>query len=158
MSTPSRVCANCGAKRGVGLRAWHDWDDLAYCADCWDSVGKERAQGMVDDAEKVLVSTTDTLDGYRVTNYRGVESAEVVIGTAFLSELSGDLADFLGARSTAFEKKLSEAKTVAFLLLKMKATRAGGNAVIGVDLDYTEFTKNRIGLIVNGTVVTIEPR
>jgi hypothetical protein len=30
--------------------------------------------------------------------------------------------------------------------------------VLAIDLDYTEFSGNRIALIINGTLVRIEPR
>ena len=35
--------------------------------------------------------------------------------------------------------------------------KKGGDAVVGIDVDYTEFSGNRIGLIVNGTIVKLEP-
>jgi uncharacterized protein YbjQ (UPF0145 family) len=38
-----------------------------------------------------------------------------------------------------------------------KADDKGGNAVVAVDLDYAEFSGNRIALIINGTLVRIEP-
>jgi len=39
--------------------------------------------------------------------------------------------------------------------LSYRAYELGGNAVVGVDLDYTEFSGNRIGLIANGTIVEV---
>ncbi len=104
-------------------------------------------------ASNVLLTTTPTIEGHRIVSYLGIESVEIVIGTGFFSELSGDISDFFGIRSKAFEAKLQEAKQVAFDLLKTRAEQKGANAVVGVDLDYTEFTGNRIGLIVNGTMV-----
>jgi uncharacterized protein YbjQ (UPF0145 family) len=32
----------------------------------------------------------------------------------------------------------------------------GANAVVGVDIDYTEFSGNRIGVVASGTIVCIE--
>jgi len=65
------------------------------------------------------------------------------------SEFGGDVADFFGARSTArstaFEEELQQAKRAALDKLKYRAFEKGDNAVIGVDLDYTEFSGNRIG-------------
>jgi uncharacterized protein YbjQ (UPF0145 family)/DNA-directed RNA polymerase subunit RPC12/RpoP len=108
-------------------------------------------------AESVIVTTTPSIDGHRVTNYLGIESVEIVIGTGFFSELSGDVSDFFGQRSKGFEGKLQEAKRVAFNILKTRAAGKGANAVIGIDLDYTEFSGNRIGLILNGTLVRVAP-
>jgi uncharacterized protein YbjQ (UPF0145 family) len=113
----------------------------------------QRAAEVAERAANVLVTTTPTIEGHRIVSYLGIESVEIVIGTGFFSELTGDISDFFGVRSKAFEGKLQEAKKAAFDLLKTRAEQKGANAVVGVDLDYTEFTGNRIGLIVNGTMV-----
>jgi uncharacterized protein YbjQ (UPF0145 family) len=105
----------------------------------------------------VTVTTTPHIDGYRVKRYISIESVEYVIGTGYFSELNSDWSDFFGARSSAFEAKLSRAKSDTMLRLKYLAISQGGNAVIGIDLDYTEFSGNRVALILNGTIVEIEP-
>jgi uncharacterized protein YbjQ (UPF0145 family) len=92
-----------------------------------------------------------------VERYIDIESVEIVAGTGMFSELGGDIADFFGSRSTAFEQKLQHAKKTALNRLRYIAFERGGNAVIGVDLDYTEFSGNRIGLIANGTIVKLRP-
>src|SRR4051794_19822330 len=62
-----------------------------------------------------------SLDGYRVKRYLGVESVEFVIGTGAFSEISSSLSDFFGARSSAFEGKLRQAKNHALDALKYAA-------------------------------------
>ena len=106
-------------------------------------------------AKSVVVTTTPSLEGWVVTEYLGIESVEFVIGTGPISELVSEVQDLFGARSSPFEKKLQAAKQTAFETLKYRAALKGGNAVVGVDLDYIEFSGNRIGLIVNGTVVSV---
>jgi uncharacterized protein YbjQ (UPF0145 family) len=118
---------------------------------------EEKKIELAERAASVLVTTTPTVEGFRVVSYLGIESVEIVIGTGFFSELTGDISDFLGQRSKAFESKLGDAKRIAFEVLKKRAAEKNANAVIGIDLDYTEFSSNRIGLIVNGTLVRIEP-
>jgi len=105
---------------------------------------------------KIKISTTSNLEGYRIIDYIDIESVEIVIGTGFFSELTSDISDFFGARSTAFEEKMQKAKRLAFDKLKLVALERKGNAVIGIDIDYTEFNSNKIGVIVNGTIVKIE--
>ncbi|KDR96715.1 Uncharacterized conserved protein YbjQ, UPF0145 family [Peptoclostridium litorale DSM 5388] len=102
------------------------------------------------------MTSTNNIDGFGVRKYICIESVEIVIGTGVFSEISTGIEDFLGERSTAFENKLKNAKEIAFKKLRMHAAEKGGNAVIGIDIDYTEFTSNRIGLIANGTVVEME--
>lgn len=88
----------------------------------------------------------------------GIESVEYVIGTGMFSEMSSSVADVLGGRSTAFEQKLQYAKKVAVSTLKIRAAAQGANAVVGVDMDYAEFSGNRVALILNGTLVEIAQR
>lgn len=106
--------------------------------------------------QHIPITTTPTLEGYRVSKYVGIESVEVVIGTGPFTEFGAGVADFFGQRSTGFELKLQQAKQAALQKLRFLALRQGGNAVIGVDLDYTEFSGNRIGVVANGTIVEVE--
>ena len=105
----------------------------------------------------IILTTTNSMDGFRVTKYIDIESVELVIGTGLFSEIGGGFADFFGARSTAFEQKLQQAKRMALDKLRFEAFKRDGNAIVGVDLDYTEFSGNRIGLIANGTIVQVVP-
>ncbi len=108
-------------------------------------------------ADRVVVTTTHSIDGYRVRKYLGVESVEFVIGTGVFSEITTNIQDLVGMRSSAFEGKLQAAKRQAFDALKLIAVERGANAVLGIDLDYIEFSGNRIGLVLNGTLVEIVP-
>jgi uncharacterized protein YbjQ (UPF0145 family) len=103
------------------------------------------------------VTTTPSIDGHRITKHLGIESVEFVIGTGVFSEVSTSFADFFGLRSTAFESKLQVAKTIAMDSLKCLSVERGATAIVGIDIDYCEFTGNRIALIINGTLVRAEP-
>lgn len=120
-----------------------------YCLTC--------AKAIIEDGVKdIIITTTNNVDGYKVAKYIDIISEEVVIGTGLFTEFNGNMADLFGARSTGFEKKLQDAKDAGFKKLKFKAFEKDGNAVIGVDIDYTSYSGNRTGVIVNGTVVRIE--
>lgn len=121
-----------------------------FCSDCALKFVQEVVAA-------IQVTTTPSLDGSFVKRYLGVESVEIVIGTGMFSEFSSSVADFLGTRSSAFEQKLQGAKRAALDKLRWVASERGGNAVVGIDLDYTEFSGNRIGLIANGTIVEVAP-
>ncbi|MBI1913085.1 MAG: heavy metal-binding domain-containing protein [Deltaproteobacteria bacterium] len=142
-------CYTCGSVPGFLGGPLVEFQSKEYCRKC--------AEGAIDEASSVvMVTTTHNFDGYRVQRYIEIESVEIVIGTGIFSEITGEFSDFFGSRSSAFEKKLTRAKEVAFKKLKYQAFMKGGNAVIGIDMDYTEFSGNRIGLIVNGTIVELE--
>jgi len=144
---------------------------IYHCPKCSEELAAEKATQRKKDAEaekqrierlmqlsrKVIITTTPGIDGYRVKRYLGIESVEFVIGTGVFSEMTSSISDFFGARSSAFETKLRAAKQHAMEALKFLAAEKGANAVVAVDLDYTEFSGNRIALIINGTLVLVEP-
>ena len=157
----SRECELCKKKEKV-LGLWKSLSsdepsvslvaikDKVYCEEC--------GRKYIEDAlSKIQLTTTNSIDDYKVKRYIDIHSVEIVIGTGVFSEFTGEISDFFGQRSTTFEKKLQEAKKAALDKLKYRAFEQDGNAVIGIDLDYTEFSGNRIGLIANGTIVEIIP-
>lgn len=146
-------CESCGMTLKTGLLSIDKPINVKGKIFC-----SNRAQKYVDDAaSRILITTTVNIDGYKVKRYIDIDSVEIVIGTGIFSEFTGAVSDFFGERSTAFEKKLQNAKENALKKLKYRVFEKGGNAVIGIDLDYTEFSGNRIGLIANGTIVEVEP-
>lgn len=78
------------------------------------------------------------------------------MGTGFLSSFSASFADLTGGRSGLFADKLQTGKEEAMKKLEGRARQLGGNAIIGIDIDYTTFTSDIMGIIVNGTAVKIE--
>jgi len=144
--------ANCKVcKKGGGfLKGLIEIKGETYCSSCAEEFKNELFK-------KIILTTTPSVDGYRVKRYIDIESVEIVIGSGMFMEISGEVSDFFGMRSTAFEKRLQEGKKTAFGKLKYRAFERDGNAVIGIDIDYTEFSGNRIGIVVNGTVVELEP-
>lgn len=84
----------------------------------------------------MLLTTTNNIEGRTIEDYRGVISAEVIIGANFLKDIMGGLRDFFGGRSGTYEKVLEEARQNALNELSHKAQAMGANAVIGIDLDF----------------------
>ena len=84
----------------------------------------------------MLVTTTSTLDGKRITKYLGLVSGEAILGANIFRDLFAGIRDIVGGRSAAYEEELRKAKDIAIEEMKQQAAALGGNAVIGVDLDY----------------------
>ena len=162
-------CLDCGKKQTL-IRGFFDICD--ECSAKKQKVDKELEEErqevrkkkqevrkrLQEAAERVILTTTNTVDGYYVKKYMGIESVEYVIGTGLFSEVVTEVQDVFGARSSPFEKKLQKAKQEAFEVLKLLAAQKDANAVVGIDLDYTEFSGNRVALILNGTLVQLAPR
>ena len=106
----------------------------------------------------MLVTTTPTIEGGRITRYFGSVSGETIIGANVFRDFLAGIRDFVGGRSGAYEEVLRQAKDTAIREMEEQAARLGANAVIGVDLDYETVGGSGSMLMVTatGTAVTIE--
>ena len=84
----------------------------------------------------MLVTTTPTIEGGRITRYYGIVSGETIIGANVFRDFFASIRDVVGGRSGSYEEVLREAKDIALREMQEHARAMGANAVIGVDLDY----------------------
>jgi uncharacterized protein YbjQ (UPF0145 family) len=105
--------------------------------------------------KKMLMTSGYNFEGYTITEYLGVFSGECALGTGFLSSLGAGISDFLGTNSKMYSNKLKEAKEYALDQLQSQITEAGGNAIIGLDIDYVSFSADIMGVVASGTAVKL---
>ncbi|WP_085866631.1 heavy metal-binding domain-containing protein [Pseudoruegeria aquimaris] len=103
----------------------------------------------------MIVTTTPTVEGRRITAYHGVVVGEAIIGANVFRDIFAGITDIIGGRSGAYEVSLGEARIAALAELEQRAAEAGGNAVVGVDLDY-EVINNMLMVSASGTAVTLD--
>jgi len=84
----------------------------------------------------MLVTTTHTLEGKRISDYLGLVSGEAILGANIFKDFFASVRDIVGGRSAAYEKELRRAKEIAINEMAEEAAGLGANAVVGVDLDY----------------------
>lgn len=106
----------------------------------------------------MLVTTTPTLDGMRITKYLGLVSGEAILGANIFRDLFAGIRDIVGGRSAAYEQELRKAKDIAVQEMIDQAKSLGANAVVGVDLDYETVGQSGGMLMVSasGTAVIYE--
>jgi len=105
-----------------------------------------------------MISTTTTLiEGHPVREYKGIVTGEVIVGANIFRDLFASVRDIVGGRSGSYEDVLARARTQALEEMEAEAQRRGGNAVIGVDLDYEVLGANGSMLMVScsGTAVVV---
>ena len=105
----------------------------------------------------MLITTTPTVEGHRITTYYGVVSGEAILGANVFRDFFASIRDFVGGRSGSYEKVLGDAREHALAEMAERARRLGANAVVGVDLDYGAIGASESMLMVTatGTAVTI---
>ncbi|MGY6557680.1 MAG: YbjQ family protein [Nitritalea sp.] len=104
----------------------------------------------------MIVSTTPSLEGYTITAYLGVVSGETIIGANIFKDFFASITDIVGGRSGAYERVLREAKSTAMAEMEAQARAFGGNAVVGIDLDYETIRDGMLMVTASGTAVRVE--
>lgn len=84
----------------------------------------------------MIITTTPTLEGRAIAEYRGLVTGEAILGANIFKDLFAGVRDIVGGRSGAYEQELAKARTIALQEMTASASAMGADAVVGVDLDY----------------------
>ena len=106
----------------------------------------------------MIVTTTQSVEGYRITGYYGIVFGEVVTGVNFLRDIGAGLRNVFGGRSAGYENELEQARNKALREMEERAAKMGAHAVVGVDLEHDlergfTVTESGITVVPKGTVV-----
>lgn len=105
----------------------------------------------------MIVTTTPSVEGYKVAGYYGIVFGEVITGINFLRDFGAGIRNIVGGRSQGYEEELQQARTEALAELEQRAAALGAHAVIGVDVDYEVLGQgNMLMVTASGTAVTLE--
>jgi uncharacterized protein YbjQ (UPF0145 family) len=106
----------------------------------------------------MIVTTTPSVEGKRVTRYLGIVTGEAILGANIFKDFFASIRDIVGGRSSAYENELRKARTIALTELQQSAAELGANAVVGIDIDYETVGGNGSMLMVSvsGTAVVVE--
>lgn len=106
----------------------------------------------------MLVTTTPSIEGKKVAEYKGIVFGEVISGVNFIKDFAAGLSNFFGGRSGSYEGELIQAREEALKEMERRADALGANAVIGVDIDYEVLGQggNMLMVTASGTAVVVE--
>ena len=106
----------------------------------------------------MILSTTPTLQGREIQDYRGIVTGEAIVGANLFRDVFAGIRDIIRGRSGAYEKELAKARQIAFEEMEEAARGLGANAVVGIDLDYEVVGQNGSMLMVtaSGTAVLVQ--
>ncbi len=102
----------------------------------------------------MIVTTTPSVEGQRITRYHGIVTGEAILGANIFRDLFAAVRDVVGGRSAAYEAELSRARQTALAEMEDRAAATGADAVVGVDLDY-EVINNMLMVSASGTAVSL---
>lgn len=103
----------------------------------------------------MIVTTTHSLQDKTIESYEGIVTGEAIMGANIARDFLASITDVIGGRSSTYENKLSEGREIAIKEMQDKARELGGNAVIGVDLDFETLRDGMMMVIATGTAVKV---
>ena len=105
----------------------------------------------------MILTTTAVIEGQPVRQYLGIVTGEVIAGANLVRDIFASVTDIFGGRSGKYEEVLGTAREQALGEMQQKAAALGGNAVIGIDIDYEVLGKAGSMLMVScsGTGVVV---
>ena len=103
----------------------------------------------------MIVTTTPTIEGHKILTYKGIVVGEAIMGANIVRDIFANITDVIGGRSGAYESKLQDARDTALAEMQEKAAALGGNAVVGVDLDYEVVGQSMLMVSASGTAVVL---
>ncbi|MBQ6101853.1 MAG: heavy metal-binding domain-containing protein [Bacteroidales bacterium] len=106
----------------------------------------------------MIITTTPTVEGRTIIEYKGIVFGEVISGVNFIKDFKASLRDIVGGRSGSYEQELINARAQALRELEERARQMNADAVVGIDIDYEVLGQNGSMLMVSasGTAVKLQ--
>lgn len=109
----------------------------------------------------LLVTTTMTLEGYKIVQYKGVVRGIVVRSPTIMQGILGGLRNILGGNIQEFTQMCEQGRQQAYDLMVEHAQALGANAVIGLhyagsELSFGRDSSSASEILCYGTAVVVE--
>jgi len=108
----------------------------------------------------IPVTTTFTIDGYRITQYLGVVRGIIVRAPTISQGILGGLKSIIGGNIGAYTEMCEQTRQQAFDLLIDHARQLGANAIVGLRYDASDIgskSSSATEVLCYGTAVVIAP-
>jgi uncharacterized protein YbjQ (UPF0145 family) len=107
-------------------------------------------------AARILVTTTHSIDGRTIGEYKGVVWTQCVMVSGLMSNIdAATAATFAGGKSDVFTQKLEATIAEAIQALHYKAADLGADAVLSLRLQYAPILAGMFAVVAYGTGVTL---
>src|SRR5689334_18621534 len=106
----------------------------------------------------IPVTTTFTIEGYRIKQYMGVVRGLIVRAPTISQGILGGLKSIIGGRIGAYTEMCEQARQAAYDLMVEHAREVGANAILGVSFDASEVASRASAteVLCYGTAVVLE--
>lgn len=108
----------------------------------------------------VIIVNTEKIAHYSIKEYKGLVTANQVVGANLFADMFASFTDVVGGKSGAYRERLDILYKDVKDQLSEKASQLGANAVVGFRIDFDEVSgkgKSMFMVTCIGTAVVIEP-
>ena len=102
----------------------------------------------------MIVTTTNSVEGYQITDYLGIVTGEAVSGINMFRDLGAGIRNVFGGRSAGYEEELQSARNEVLEEMQARAVALGADAIVGASIGYETF-EGMIMTCCSGTAVRL---
>ncbi len=106
--------------------------------------------------DHTLITTTFTIDGYKVVKNLGVIRGITVRSRNMFATIGASIQTLIGGNITLFTELCEKTRGEAFELMVQHADEIGANAIIGMRYDANEVMQGVTEVLAYGTAVVME--
>ena len=103
-----------------------------------------------------MITTSISLDGYRVVKNLGLVRGITVRSRSILGNIGGGIQSIFGGRLSIYVELCERTREEAFQLLVQHASERGANAIINMRYDANEVMNGITEVLAYGTAVVVE--
>lgn len=146
-----------GAEVGIG------YADNSENPEKWVKIQKSglpsRFERIRAEVSRDIMLTTESVCSLNITQRLAIVTAECAFGMNLLKDALTSFSDVFGGRNKTTQNVLRQAREQVLTELRKEAYYKQADAVVGVDLDYSQFSakgKSLLFVVASGTAVKLE--
>jgi len=120
--------------------------------------GDEREPKKVEEVTQLLITTTNSIEGKKILEYKGIVVRQVFMGVNLSQGIFSGMRDIVGGRTKSMDVEFNKAKSLLLEELARDAVKLGGSAIVGLRIEFENVGKasgNAFMLLGTGTVVVL---
>ena len=106
--------------------------------------------------EQILITTSTSLEGYRVTKQLGLVRGITVRSRSILGNIAGAFMTLFGGKSVIYTELCEKTRAEALQLMIQHGQEIGCNAIINMRYDANEVMNGVTEVLAYGTAVVVE--
>ena len=103
-----------------------------------------------------LITTSNILEGYRITSHLGLVRGITVRSRSLLGNIAGGFQTLFGGKISIYVELCEKTREEAYQLMVQHAAERGANAIINMRYDANEVMNGVTEVLAYGTAVVVE--